>query len=116
MIVSGKMKILMSLPFELIFWITALLLLGAASLHVQDSGPHFTLCPLANMGFDWCPGCGIGRAISQALHGNFKASLNEHWFGIPALLIIGNRIVILIKMNLKSLRALNLKYKEKKYV
>lgn len=106
----------MHLPFELIFWIAALLLLGTADVHIHGSEQHFTLCPLANLGFDWCPGCGIGRSIAYLLQGDFKQSLNEHWFGIPALLIIVNRIVVLIKMNWKSRRALNLKYKEEKYV
>jgi len=110
------MKILMRLPFELFFWIAALLLLGTADAHTQSHGQHFTLCPLANMGFDWCPGCGIGRSIAHLLQGDLKASLDEHWFGIPALLIILNRIVVLIKMNLKSRKALNLKYKEERYV
>ena len=106
----------MRLPFELILWIAALLLLGTANLHAHSNTSHFTLCPLANLGFDWCPGCGIGRAIAHLLQGDFKESLNQHWLGIPALLIITNRIVVLIKINWKSRRALNLKYKEEKYV
>lgn len=104
------MKVMMRLPFELFFWIAALLLLGTADLHNHEVGPHFTLCPLANLGFNWCPGCGIGRAIGLLLQGDLKASLEEHWFGIPAVLVITHRIVILIKMNLKSRKVLDLKY------
>ncbi|MEQ7798298.1 DUF2752 domain-containing protein [Pedobacter sp. ASV1-7] len=110
------MKILICLPFELLFWITALLLLGTADLHVHEGDQHFTLCPLSNMGISWCPGCGIGKSIGYLLQGNFQASLNEHWFGIPALLIILNRIMVLIKIKLNNRKVLNLKYKEEGYV
>lgn len=107
---------LMRLPFELCFWIVALLLLGTADVHTHGNEKHFTLCPLANMGFSWCPGCGIGRSIAHLLQGEFKLSMGEHWFGLPALLIIVNRIVILIKINLRNRKVLNLKYKEERYV
>jgi hypothetical protein len=110
------MKILKRLPFELIVWITALILLGMADVHDHGSEPHFTLCPLANMGFSWCPGCGVGRSIAYLLHGDFNASLEQHWFGIPALLIIGSRIVVLVKKNFITLKELGLKYKEERYV
>lgn len=110
------MKIIKRLPFELLFWITALLLLGTAELDKHSAEAHFTLCPLANMGFTWCPGCGIGKSIGHLLQGNIQESLNEHWFGIPALLIIVSRIVVLIKMNLKNRKVINLKYKEEGYV
>lgn len=56
------------------------------------SGADFTLCPLANLGFHHCPGCGLGHAVSYALHGDFASSIHAHWFGIPALLILSARI------------------------
>jgi len=39
---------------ELITWITALVILFVA---VPEQA-HFTLCPIYNLGFDFCPGCG----------------------------------------------------------
>ncbi len=88
------MNYVKSFPLELFFWVTALILLATANSHEH----HFTLCPLANLGFkDWCPGCGIGRSISHILHGEFTESFSEHWFGFPALLIIVYRIYTLIK-------------------
>ena len=51
------------------------------------------------MGFKWCPGCGIGHSIAWLLHGNIKNSLHAHWLGIPALVLIVYRIVVLIKDN-----------------
>lgn len=110
------MKILNRLPFELGVWITALILLGMADLHDHGDAAHFTLCPLAGMGFSWCPGCGIGRAIAHLLQGDFSASLEQHWFGVPALLILGSRIVGLIRTSLNTHKMINLKYKEERYV
>ncbi|SMC69557.1 DUF2752 domain-containing protein [Pedobacter africanus] len=104
------MKRIKRIPFELIFWTTALILLALAKPHVHVTEQHFTLCPLANMGFGWCPGCGIGRSITQLLHGNLAASFKYHWFGLPALMIICWRIVVLTRISLKNNKLLNLKY------
>jgi len=88
------MKNIKSFPLELVFWVTALVLLATANTHQH----HFTLCPLANLGFEqWCPGCGLGRSISYIFHGKFAESFSAHWFGFPALIIIGYRIFALIK-------------------
>lgn len=108
------MKTLRRIPVELIFWITALVLLAIAEPIPHGHIHHFTLCPLANMGIEWCPGCGIGRSITQLLHGNIRESLAHHWFGIPALLIIGHRIIELMNRRIDNYR--KLKYKEERYV
>ena len=102
------MKHIKSLPLELVFWITALVLLAAANPHEH----HFTLCPLANLGLDWCPGCGLGRSITALFHGDVNASFAHHWFGIPALILIGNRIYQLTKQLINKQKRFNLKYKE----
>jgi hypothetical protein len=98
---------------ELIFWVLALGLLAIATPEQYGHAHHFTLCPLANLGMEWCPGCGLGRSLVQLLHGNIVESWKYHWFGIPALIIIVFRIAELIKWNIKLS---NIKYKEKKYV
>lgn len=100
------MKYIKSFPIELVFWTLALVLLATADPHDH----HFTLCPLANLGLTWCPGCGLGRSITYLFHGEINASLAQHWFGIPALLVICYRIYQLSK-NLVN-RRFNLKYKE----
>ena len=93
-------------PLELFFWTLALVLLATADPHAH----HFTLCPLANLGMDWCPGCGLGRSITSLFHGEIKESFAHHWLGIPALIIIANRLYQLI-MKFKNTNT-NLKYKE----
>jgi hypothetical protein len=78
--------------FELLFWIAALIALAIADPSLE---PQYSLCPLKLMGIKWCPGCGIGHSISWLLHGNLTNSWRSHWFGVPALFIIGYRIIIL---------------------
>jgi hypothetical protein len=79
--------------FELIFWIAALVSLA----FTNPAGPaHFSLCPLKAMGVTWCPGCGLGHAISWLFRGNIRNSFHAHWLGIPALCIILYRIYTLI--------------------
>ncbi len=97
-------RLLMSLPLELIAWISAILFLA-----FTDSGSaHSGLCPLDNLGFKWCPGCGLGRSIRFLLHGEFRSSIEHHWFGIPAFLILIYRILQLLKIFLLNLRLLTI--------
>jgi hypothetical protein len=79
--------------FELIFWIAALVSLA----FTDPAGPaHFSLCPLKAMGITWCPGCGLGHAISWLFRGNIRNSFHAHWLGMPALCVILYRIYSLI--------------------
>ncbi len=82
------MKYIKTFSLEITFWTLALVLLATANSHDH----HFTLCPLANLGLSWCPGCGLGRSITALMHGDVKESFSHHWFGIPALMIIVYRI------------------------
>jgi hypothetical protein len=100
------MKNIKSFPIELTFWILALVLLATANPHSH----HFTLCPLANLGFDWCPGCGLGRSITALFHGDVSASFSHHWFGIPALILICHRIYQLAKQLFNKQKEINLKF------
>ncbi len=89
-------------PLELIIWTGAIFIL---CISYPKPVNHFTLCPIDNLGFSWCPGCGLGRSISYILHGELKLSLEQHWFGIPALSILIFRIMQLFKkfaLNLMS--------------
>ncbi|MEJ7557001.1 MAG: DUF2752 domain-containing protein [Pedobacter sp.] len=96
------MKRLGSIPLELLFWVASLIGLALAEPEIHGHAQHFTLCPLANLGFQWCAGCGIGRSITQLFQGNIEESLAHHWFGIPALTIILFRIWTLSKLRFKS--------------
>ncbi|RPH36660.1 DUF2752 domain-containing protein [bacterium] len=80
--------------FEIIVWACAL-----AWLALSDpvGGGHFTLCPLGNLGMDFCPGCGLGRAVSCAIHGQWAESFHSHLLGIPAIVILTARIAALAR-------------------
>ena len=110
------MKTRLRIPIELIFWITALVVLASAKVDEPNAAAHFSLCPLANLGLDWCPGCGIGRSITALFNGNLGLSFQLHWFGLPALAILLYRISILIRLQFSTSRKNNLERKEKSYV
>jgi hypothetical protein len=81
-------------PFEGLVWIAAL---AALALSTPETS-HITLCPFAKLGFDFCPGCGLGRSISFAFHGEFEASLHTHPLGLFAIFILTLRIITLFKI------------------
>jgi len=85
---------------ELFFWIMVLILLAIST----PGANHFTLCPLANLGITWCPGCGLGRAITYAFYGDIKQAQALHWFVFPALAILLFRIAQLSKQFILSLK------------
>lgn len=78
---------------EALIWLAALVYLAAGDPHQH----HYTLCPLSNLGFDYCPGCGLGRSIMHAFHLNLKASFLCHPLGIPAIILIALRIARVIR-------------------
>ncbi|WP_366206316.1 DUF2752 domain-containing protein [Flavihumibacter sp. CACIAM 22H1] len=85
--------------FEAITWIGALLWIGWG-VDYGETAPGFCAFRLAGIekitGVDACPGCGLGRSMAAALHGNWRVSWHHHWIGIPALFIILGRIVTLL--------------------
>lgn len=84
------------LTLEGVIWLISLIYLATVS---NNSEQHFTICPLSNLGFQHCPGCSLGRAVSMILQGDIIHSFDFHWLGIPALIIILYRISQLIRNN-----------------
>ncbi|MBN9349549.1 MAG: DUF2752 domain-containing protein [Chitinophagaceae bacterium] len=79
--------------FELSFWILSLS--GLYFLPMPVDG--FSFCPFHMLGLHFCPGCGLGKSIHLAFHGEFSASFRMHPFGIPAIFIITSRIISIFK-------------------
>jgi len=94
------MKSFLHFPLELIFWGSALAFIFFTTGHGVEA--HLTLCPLANLGIDWCPGCGLGHSIGHVFRGEINASFSTHPFGIIALGIILHRIFTLLKTEVKK--------------
>lgn len=92
-----KAKKLWSLVgFEASVWILGLSYL--ILIHTPGE-THLTICPLSNLGFEFCPGCGLGNSISYIFHGDFSSSINSHPLGIFALIVLTLRIITIIKNN-----------------
>jgi hypothetical protein len=81
------------IPLELIFWIGSI----AAILTINPEVEAFSICPLHHLGFDWCPGCGLGRAMNLLARGEFLASWQLHPAAGLAYGAIFHRIWVLIK-------------------
>ena len=81
-------------PLEAIVWGIGLVYLGCIDPQTSN---HLTLCPLKILGFNHCPGCGLGLSISYLLHGDLVNSWSSHPLGLFALPILILRIVSLIK-------------------
>jgi hypothetical protein len=90
---------LLRVPLEAIVWLAGLVALAISSPQAQG---HFTVCPLALLGFDFCPGCGLGRSVSYLFHGEFARSFTMHPLGIFAVIVLSYRIIQLILNHLRS--------------
>jgi len=74
---------------EVLIWFSGLIFVAVIKV---DNSSHFTVCPLKNLGIDFCPGCGLGRSIHYLLHLKIEQSLNSHPLGIFAFAVIVRRI------------------------
>lgn len=81
-------------PLEAIVWVAGLAFLAFSDPH---SASHYTICPLANAGFDFCPGCGLGESITLLFHGMPGASFKAHPLGLFAVIVLLHRIYSLTK-------------------
>lgn len=87
------------LGFEGNIWITGFVYLAFFSNPGQS---HFTICPLAHLGNNYCPGCGLGNSISYIFRGEIINSISTHPFGLAAILVISFRIIELTLKNRRS--------------
>jgi len=94
------------IPWEAIVWICGLVYLGCID---PQATHHLTLCPLKLLGFDHCPGCGLGLSISYLLHGDLVDSWNAHPLGLFALPVLVWRIFDLIRHFLVTILTLKRK-------
>jgi hypothetical protein len=88
------------LSLELFFWTAGLLCLAL----INPAADHFSLCVLKSLGFEHCPGCGLGAAISYLFHGEIAQSLASHPLGLFALITIAHRIITLTRPFARSPR------------
>ena len=98
------------IPWEALAWTVGLVYLGCID---PQASHHLALCPSKILGFDHCPGCGLGLSISYLLHGDLANSWSSHPLGFFALPILAWRIIGLAKkfiidmLTLKRKKVLN---------
>jgi hypothetical protein len=80
-------------PLEALVWLGGLLTLALTEI---DSS-HFSICPLAATGWDFCPGCGLGESVALFFRGRLIESIEAHPFGPFAVFVLSFRIVNLTK-------------------
>lgn len=82
---------------EAAIWLTALLCLAFMNPYSTQA----SICVFHHLGFESCPGCGLGHAISAAFHGKFLLSFETHPLGMITILVLITRIVTLIIQDYK---------------
>ncbi len=98
-----KTKLFTGLKFfrknlEAFIWIAALILLAFLN---PENEQHNSLCVFHNLGFIYCPGCGLGHSISYFFRGDFQNSFYSHPLGIVAVFILVSRIVQVLRNSYK---------------
>lgn len=81
-------------PVEAWIWAGGLLLM--ASFDPRAEGLT-TLCLFHHLGFEFCPGCGLGHAVAFLARGDVQASLAAHPLGIPVVAGLLVRIATLVR-------------------
>lgn len=86
---------------EALIWISGLTILAFIKV---DYTSHFTLCPLKNIGIDFCPGCGLGKSLHYLMHFEIEKSFSAHPLGIFAFAVLLNRIYELTGNSFKNMK------------
>jgi len=84
---------------EAYFWLIALVSLALSS---PSNATHYTLCLFKNLGIDFCPGCGLGRAITFLFHGQLLASWQSHPLALMAIVVLLYRSYQLLKTGINT--------------
>ncbi|MFH1862370.1 MAG: DUF2752 domain-containing protein [bacterium] len=82
------------LNLEVCIWLLGLMYLALLN---PSTSTHLHFCGFQLLGFERCPGCGLGLSISFLLHGDLSASWRTHPLGIFALIILILRILAIFR-------------------
>jgi len=88
-----------NINFELLFLSGALVYLMFIDPYSEG---HLQLCGFNLLGFENCPGCGLGKSISFIFRGDFASSWRSHPLGFAAVLLIIFRVIKLVKVNYQN--------------
>lgn len=99
-----KTKLLIGFKFfrknlEAFIWIAALISLAFLN---PENEQHYSFCVFHNLGFKYCPGCGLGHSISCFFRGDLQNSFYAHPLGIIAVIILITRIIQIFRNSYKK--------------
>lgn len=99
MMAKSLLNQLRATPLEIFAWATGLLALSLAN---PDAEGLLDLCLFKHLGFDGCPGCGLGHSIAYLLHGQLGQAFETHPLGPFAVVVLCARIITLLSEPLRS--------------
>ncbi len=91
--------IVRNINLEAVIWISGLIFLAFLN---PGTDHHFTICPIKNLGFSFCPGCGLGESIAHLFRFELLQSFLSHPFGIAGFIILVYRIIFLIRKSYRN--------------
>lgn len=92
-------KIAARVKLELIFWCAAL----AAPLFINPyEKMSLDFCLFHSLGIDFCPGCGLGRALALLYRGDLTASFMTHPLAVFFVFVICFRIMALFNKSVEN--------------
>lgn len=80
-------------PVEAAIWVAGL----AAMAWMDPTTTGASWCVFAQLGIEWCPGCGLGHAIAHLARGEWAASLQAHPLGIAVVILLMGRVGTLLR-------------------
>ena len=99
MVMKNILNHLYTIYFEVVAFSVGLALLAFMDPY-STTGPG--LCLLENLGFQYCPGDGLGHSISFIFRGDVNSALEANILGPFAIIILGGRILYLVFINSKN--------------
>ena len=91
----------MLVSFEALAWTAGLVYLACCD---PRSANHFTLWLPWHLFGIRSPGYNLGHAVAWLFRGDLARSVEAHWLGIPAVLILGHRVVQLTRRRISQFR------------
>jgi len=82
------------IPPEALVWTIGLI---GLALTDPDTQGVLDLCLFKQLGFEGCPGCGLGHSVAYLLHGDLGRSLETHPLGPFAVGVLCMRILSLVR-------------------
>lgn len=83
-----------AIPLEALVWTAGLI---GLALTDPDTRGVLDLCLFKHLGFESCPGCGLGHSVAYLLHGQLGRSLETHPLGLFTVGVLCTRILSLMR-------------------